>query len=432
MSPTTASRISRADTQIRIYRELFKTPHQALLNLHSRFGPISTLGVGRGRYVFMLGPEANDFVLSNSDLFSWHASFESLIVVNGATALLVSDGEQHQRRRQVLVPKFAQREVDGYTEQVRVAVDKVIDPWRPGQALDLSAELRKMVRRSTIAVLFGPRLTEDEARLGALIDRALVVVDRPQPLQRLQRLGLPSWRHAVGARRRIAHRVAAEVAHRRAHPDGADDVLSVLLGHRHVDGSGLTDTEIVDQVISVIAASYVTSSAAMSWVVHALLTEPGAWQRAKDGIDGPGWRYLDGLVSESLRLHPPVALLPRAVVAPFTYRGLRVPAGNRVLISPYVTHRIAHIWPEPDRFDPDRWDPDRPGHRKPGRHEYLPFGGGPHRCIGAGFAVTEMTVLVEQLLRRTVLRLDSVDATPVGLADMQPRSGPHATVLSVT
>jgi hypothetical protein len=97
------------------------------------------------------------------------------------------------------------------------------------------------------------------------------------------------------------------------------------------------------------------------------------------------------------------------VVEPFAYRGHRIAAGNRVLISPYVTHRIADLWPEPDRFDPYRWDPGRPGHRRPGRHEYLPFGGGPHRCLGAGFAVAEMTVLVEQLLRRTVLRLESVD-----------------------
>ena len=425
------SQMATSRGQLRTLVELTRKPHQALLNQYARFGAVSTLGVGRKRYVFMLGPDANDFVLSNSGLFSWRESFESLIVVNGGTALLVSDGAEHRRRRQVLVPKFVQNEVDGYTGRMRAAADAVIDGWRSGQRLDLSVELRTMVRRSTIAVLFGPRLTESEASLGALIDRALVVVDRPQPLQSLQRLGLPSWRHAVTARREVAHRVAMEVAHRRSNHDDADDVLTLLLAHQQSGGAGLTDTEVVDQVISVTAASYVTSSAAMSWVVHMLLSEPGVWQQAKNSLDEPGWRYVDGVVAESLRLHPPVALLPRVVVEPFTYQDFPVPAGNRVLISPYVTHRIADLWPDPDRFDPHRWDPDLPDHRRPGRHEYLPFGGGPHRCIGAGFAVAEMTVLVEQLLRRTELRLDSVDARPVGLADMQPRSGPHATVLSV-
>lgn len=185
-------------------------------------------------------------------------------------------------------------------------------------------------------------------------------------------------------------------------------------------------------MISVTAASYVTSSAAMSWTAQALVAEPGAWDLAAAGVGRAGWRYLDGLVSESLRLHPPVALPPRVVVEPFAYGDLDVPAGNRVLISPYVTHRIAALWPDPHRFDPYRWDPSAPGYRRPGRHEYLPFGGGPHRCIGARFAVAEMTVLAEQLLRRTRLRPDSVDATPVGLADMRPRSGPHATVVSIT
>jgi cytochrome P450 len=431
MSPMATSTLGWAAHQLRTLVELTRTPHQALLNQYERFGAVSTLGAGRRRYVFMMGPAANDFVLSNSGLFSWRESFESLVVVNGATALLVSDGAEHRRRRQVLVPKFAQNEVDGYTDRMRVAANAVIDRWRQGQRLDLSVELRTMVRRSTIAVLFGPRLTSHEAALGALIDRALVVVDRPQPLQSLQRLGSPSWRQAVSARRKVAQRVAMEVAHRRSHHDDADDVLTLLLAHQHCDRAGLTDTEVVDQVISVTAASYVTSSAAMSWVVHALLSEPGVWQQAKDSLDDPGWRYVDGVIAESLRLHPPVALLPRMVVEPFTYQDFSVPAGNRVLISPYVTHRIADLWPDPHRFDPHRWDPTRPGHRRPGRQEYLPFGGGPHRCIGAGFAVAEMTVLVEQLLRRTELRLDSVDATPVGLADMQPRSGPHATVLSL-
>jgi len=287
-----------------------------------------------------------------------------------------------------------------------------------------------MVRRGTIATLFGPRLTEDEDELGTLIDRALLVVDRPQPVQSLQRLGLPSWRQAVTGRREVARRVAAEVAHRRREP-GAPDLLTLLLDHQDPGRAGLTDTEVVDQVISVTAASYVTSSAAMSWVAHALLTEPGAWDLSRESVHDTGWRYLDGLIAESLRLHPPVALLPRVVVEPFTYQGLRVPAGNRVLISPYVTHRMAHIWPDPDRSDPHRWDPDHPGHRRPGRHEYLPFGGGPHRCLGANFALVELSVLVEQLLHRTELRLDSVDASPVGLADMRPRSGPHVTVRSI-
>jgi cytochrome P450 len=421
--------------QFRTFTELTFTPHRALLNQYRRYGSVSVLRNGRKRYVFMLGPDANDFVLSNSDLFSWHESFESLIVINGATALLVSDGAEHRRRRQVLVPKFAQRTVDGYTESIRAAADTVIDGWRRGQRLDLSRELRSMVRRSTIAVLFGPRLAAEEARLGALVDEVLVVVDRAEPLQTLQRWGLPSWRRAVRFRAAVARRVAEEVAHRlrpgAPAPDDGDDVLSLLLAHRAPDGAALTDTEIVDQVISVTAASYVTSSAAMTWIALALLDAPEAWRHCRDSIPDPGWRYLDGTVSEALRLHPPVALLPRAVVSGFEYGGLRVHAGNEVLISPFVTHRIGELFPDPERFDPHRWDPDRPEHRKPGRHEYFPFGGGPHRCLGAGFALAELTVLSEQLLRRTTLRLDDVDATPVGLADMQPRSGPHVTVLSV-
>lgn len=114
-----ATRTGRIAQRARTIRELVRTPHEALLNLHRTYGTVATVGAGRMRYAFLMGPEANDFVLSNSGLFSWHDSFESLIVVNGGTALLVSDGEQHRRRRQVLVPKFTHSEVAGYNGRMR-------------------------------------------------------------------------------------------------------------------------------------------------------------------------------------------------------------------------------------------------------------------------------------------------------------------------
>lgn len=109
-----------------------------------------------------------------------------------------------------------------------------------------------------------------------------------------------------------------------------------------------------------------------------------------------------------------------------------MPARSMLIFSPYVTHRLPELWPEPLRFNPTRWDPAGPEYRKPGPHEFLPFGGGPHRCLGDAFATTEMTVLLEeQLLARTALQVEAVDTRPVGLAAMRPRRGPYARILSV-
>jgi hypothetical protein len=243
----------------------------------------------------------------------------------------------------------------------------------------------------------------------------------------------------------VARRVAEEIAHRRdaaQTPTDTDrpDVLNLLVGTRDNDGPGLTDAEIVDQVISLIAAGYETTSAAMASATYAMLDDPHVWSRAAASVRSDGtqdgdddtWRFVDGVVSETLRLYPPGAISARGVAEPFTFMGTDVLVGQTVIFSPYVTHRLPELWPDPLRFRPERWDPSSPGFTRPGPHEYLPFGGGSHRCLGAAFATSEMTVLLESLLRRTTLRLDAVDPRPVGLAAMRPRRGPLAEVLTVS
>jgi cytochrome P450 len=435
-------RARRVIDQLRSTAELATDPHRGLPNLYRRFGPVCTLGVGPTRNVFLLGAEANRFVLGHSELFRWREAFDALVVVDGETALIVSDGADHQRRRRLVQPAFSRRRIDGYAQTMRTTADAAIDTWRPGQRVDLYQEFRRVIRRATIQVLFGQRLADDEPELGRLLQHALAVVERPPPWQQLQRFGTPAWRRATSARATVAGRVLAEVEHRRravgcgtgsaAADASRPDVLGLLVGSRDDDGSGLTDQEIADQVISLIAAGYETTSAAMAWAARALLTDRSVWRRARASLDrAVGWRYLDGVVSETLRLHPPAVISVRSVAEPFSFAGVEVAAGSRLVYSPYVTHRLPELWPDPLRFDPTRWDPDRAGHRTPGPHEFLPFGGGPHRCLGAAFATTELTVLLERLLQRVSSRLEPSDARPVGLAAMRPRSGPFARILAV-
>ncbi|MGH3903150.1 MAG: cytochrome P450 [Pseudonocardiaceae bacterium] len=405
--------------------EMVVDPHTGLENIYRRFGPVSTLGVGPFRYVYLLGPDANRFVIGHSELFGWREAFDPLAVVDGETALIVSDGADHQRRRRLVTPAFHRRHVDGYARTMRANVDAAIDSWGQGQVIDVYQELRRVIRRSTIEVLFGPRLAADEPELGRLLQHALAVVDRPPPWQQWQRLGTPAWRRAVAARQAVAQRSSIAAANP---DDERQDVLALLVGSQDEDGSGLTDVEIVDQVISLIAAGYETTSAAMGWAVHAALADPEVWQQAQDSITTPGWRYVDGVVSETLRLHPPAVISARKVVHPFEFVGERVSAGSLLIYSPYVTHRLPELWPQPLRFAPERWDPKRPGYHRPAPYEYLPFGGGTHRCLGSTFASTEMTVLLEELLGRTRLRLESVDPRPVSLTVMRPRRGPFALV----
>lgn len=438
----TGTRLVGAGGRARAAVLLARSPLAGMEEVYRRFGPVFPLRLGPLRYVYLLGPEANRFVFAHSDLFRWREAFEALVPVDGETALIVSDGEDHRRRRRLVAPAFGPRAVGGYARTMARNADAAIGSWRPGQEVDLYQEFRRVIRRSTIEVLFGDRLAADEAEIGTLLQTVLDVVSESPLRQRLGRLGLPSWRRAMAARAAVERRVRAEIEHRRRHPGGGDepDVLSALVASRDAEsGGGLTDTEIVDQVISLIAAGYETTSAAMAWTLGALLGDDELWrQAAADSAArsaGAGrdrdWSYLDGVVAEALRLHPPAAISARMAAERFEFAGNHVEAGSTLIFSPYVTHRLPELWPDPLRFDPLRWDPRRPGHHRPAPHEFLPFGGGPHRCLGAAFATLELTVLLERVVRRTRLRIVAFDPAPVTLAAMRPRRGPIATVQSV-
>ena len=423
---------------------LARDPYAGLQRMYHKNGPVSGFGFGPVKYVLMLGPEANAFVFANSGLFTWREAFDVLVPVNGATSLIVSDGEDHRRRRKLVQPAFHRRRIDGYVARMAANADELIDTWRPGQRVDVYAALRDLVRRSTVQLLFGPRLAADADVLGRRLQHALNAIDRPYSVLVLMRsLPNPAWRRVLAARAAVVTRVMREIAEREDDPEPHDDVLAMLMQSRDEDGGGLTDVELQDQVISLIAAGYETTSAALAWAVQAVLGDDTVRERARHEVrtvlgDGPltadalqRLTYLDNVVSETLRLYPPAVMSARKVATEFTFEGRRIPRGTMVLYSPYVTHRLPEVWPEPERFRPERWDPADPGHRAPTPATFLPFGGGPHRCIGAGFATTGIKVVLARLLHRVEAELTGGPARPTSITAMRPRRGIQVEITEV-
>jgi cytochrome P450 len=413
-------------------------PGELLLAGHRRRGQVLRFGP----YAYLLGPEANRFVLGHSELFRWREAFQGLVPVDGPTSLIVSDGDDHARRRRLVQPALHHRRIEQYLAVMVENADATLDTWRPGQVVDVYQQFRAAIRRSTIQSLFGRGLAGDEAFFGEQLQALLDLVDRvPAAVTWSRRLRTPGWRRAMAARDRVDERIHAEIGRVRAGDVAGDDhVLATLVHGRDEDGSGLSDPEVRDQVVSLIAAGYETTSAAMAWAVYLLLATPGCWERARAEVaDVLGDRvpakadlrrltYLDGVVHEALRLCPPAVVVPRWAAVDFTFDGRRIRAGTTVLYSPYVTHRLPGVWSEPLRFRPERWDPAQPDYRRPGPHEFLPFGGGPHRCIGSVLATTELTVMLARLVARTSLRLLPGRPRPTSLAAMRPRDGLPAVV----
>ena len=419
-------------------------PGEALLTLYRRRGPVINSGVGRHGYTYLLGADANKFVFANADAFSWRETFENLAIVDGPTALIVSDGADHQRRRSVIAPGLRHREIQNYVHTMASTIDTVIDGWRPGQRLDIYQEFRSAVRLSTAESLFGPRVAAHSDFLGAQLQPLLDLTHQlPQVMQMQRWAKTPAWRRAMTARARINDLIDAQIAEARSAPRPDDHMLTMLINGRGDEGYALSDNEIRDSVISLITAGYETTSGAMAWATHALLTVPGAWDAAADEVrrvcgdrppgadDLAALTYLNGVVHETLRLYPPGVISARKVMRDLRFDGHHIRAGRLLIFSAYVTHRIPEVWPEPTEFRPLRWDPGSPDYRKPAPHEFIPFSGGLHRCIGAVMATTEMTVMLARLVSRTRLRLPAQRIRAHNLAALSPRPGLTTEIVAV-
>ncbi|WP_285638656.1 cytochrome P450 [Lentzea sp. NBRC 102530] len=319
----------------------------------------------------------------------------------------MSDGEDHKRRRRFVQPALAHRQIASYVPVMRANAEATVAAWRAGEVVDAYQEFRRAIRRSTIHALFGEELAKESDFFGAHLQVLINLIDRnPAVVTLLRTLRAPAWRNAMRARRAVDARVYQAIEATRQ-GEAAGDVLTAL-----VQGDGLSDLEVRDQIVTLIAAGYETTSGAMAWTVFNLLRHNGVWERAREDDE-----FLANVVNETLRLYPPAVVSARVAAQGFEFAGKKIKQGTFLLYSPYVTHRSAAVFADPLTFDPDRWV------TKPAPHEFLPFGGGPHRCVGAGLATTELTVMVKVLLEQPKPELLPQRLTPTGLAAMRPKNG---------
>jgi hypothetical protein len=226
------------------------------------------------------------------------------------------------------------------------------------------------------------------------------------------------------------------MARRRDSGHAGGDVLGVLLG------SGLSDAEIRDQVVSLIAAGYDTTSAGVGWTVLELLRHPEQWQKAQaetarrlgngrlpEADDLRAMSHVAAVVKEAVRLWPPAPLSGRRATRSFPYAGYTIPKGSTVVFSPYVTHRDQQLWgKDADRYRPERWS-----EQEPEPFSFIPFGGTYRRCMGFALALTEIQVVITRLLQRTQLRLADAHRVVrgIGLSALRPEGGVSVVVEAV-
>ena len=200
--------------------------------------------------------------------------------------------------------------------------------------------------------------------------------------------------------------LAAEIAERRDDP--REDILSLLLAARFEDGEPMSDTEIRDQLLTLLLAGHETTATGLAWTFDLLVRHPPVLERLVAAVDGGESAYVRAVVTESLRLRPVVPLAGRRLNEPLRAGGHELPPGTDVTPAIWLAHTRADRYPEPFAFRPERFLDGAPS-----TYAWVPFGGGVRRCLGAAFAEMEMRVALEEVLRRRTLRAASARAERV-------------------
>lgn len=414
-------------------------------HMYGTYGPAVDVGYRFPlRMIYLFGPEANRLILHDqADNFRWGEAMSSLLPVNGPTALVVTDGEDHDRRRRLVQPAFAKRRVDANLDLIVDEADRMLAGWTPGRSLDAFAEGRSAVRRIAVRSLFGSRLGDEADHIGALLEPALEYVNS-NPASRLNiNLRFNGFAKSERARQAVDQIVQAEIDRRRA--EGVDeedaDILTALLAASDGDDA-LTDAEILDQIRSLIAAGYDTTSSGLSWLVYALGTNPAAFDALIEQVrDVVGDRAptiddlrqspaVDAVVRETLRLWPPGSVSVRTAVEPFECFGHTIEPGPLIVYSPYVTHRLPELWDDPTTFRPERWaSKDDGSGGEPVPYSYIPFGAGRRNCIGFTLATLELQVFAVRLAQRCRWRVDTDEPRSGAAASFAPHGGMPITIL---
>jgi cytochrome P450 len=367
-------------------------------------------GMDMGEYVFMVGPEANRFVLhTGREHFSHDLGWTPIIGDTLGKGLLNMDPPEHTRHRKMWNPAFASAAIEAYLPVIERVVAARTAAWPQRGEVDVYDEAREVTFDAAAAALAGftpgPQV-DDLRRLFYTLLHGFDPGNDNSFEAYLQR--------AMLARDELAGKLLALIAERRALPDDtrARDVVTTIVRARDEDGRPLRDDQILAHLNILLVAGHETTTTLSAWVLYLLATMPEQRERIEAELenllgstDAPltveairGMKLLDNFIKEAGRLYPPVINVPRGVVSEFTFGGYTIPAGTPVRLALGAGQLLPQVFADPQRFDPDRFAPPREEDRRT-PYALVTFGGGSRICIGVNFAQIETKALAAYVLR---------------------------------
>ncbi|MEL6363690.1 MAG: cytochrome P450 [Pseudomonadota bacterium] len=359
---------------------------------------------------------------------------KSDLMVNALEALIgdsifVSDGPKWRRQRAMIDPAFSRMRLALAFSSMQAAVDAyervLAERAASGEAFSLDLAMSELTADIICRTVFSVSLDTGVAR-DVFDDFTLFERDVAQV--KIWRLIVdPAWTKApqseqvLTACARIRRHLGTLIdTHTGDGADAYDDIASAVIAARDAEtGDPFTRDELIDQLGVFFLAGHETTASALTWALYVLATRPEFLARLREEVDGlaedgasmdavKSLNFVRAFFKEILRLYPPLTFMPRVANRAVTIGDRRLKKGALVMISPWTIGRHKDLWDHPDRFDPDRFSPEREKEIVPG--SYIPFGHGPHTCVGAGFAALESALILARLASRFDFEIEAPEA----------------------
>jgi len=369
------------------YRVIAPSRSAPMLMIHAAEDVRRVLATNRGNYVKGVG-------------------FDRVRILLG-DGLITSDGELWARQRAMMQPIFHRRIMANFASSIAASNDALLARWEASADQGLPVNVTEGMSTMTLDIVL-------RSIFGRDLDR-LVAETGSNPFDLVAQDSARDLRFAY--RFRSLNRLVAGLIERRRHEaEEHHDFVAMLMAARDGGtGAPMSERELINEIMTLIVAGHETTATGLTWTWYLLSQHPDAEARLHAELDALPERHplelaasgelpvARAVVDEALRLYPPVWVFTRRALEADTLGGFAVPAGTDVILPTYVIHRHPRYWHEPDAFRPERFAPG--GEGQGASFAYIPFGAGPRRCLGDGFAIYEMLANLSRFGRRFRLRM---------------------------
>jgi cytochrome P450 len=396
------------------------------------YGDLVQIKLGLERAIVVCHPELTHQILVDDRTFDKGGPLVDRGRELFGDSLAICRHAQHRRQRRLIQPAFHKTRLPRYASAMTARIAAITDRWEDGAVLDVRANMRAFTSHVAVATMFGATLSEAdlEQMLGDLSILLAGTFKRMLLPKAFSRIPIPGNRIYERSRQRLRDTLGQCIGEYRNTGTDHGDALSILLAAQDTDGN-FTDAEVIDQLVILFVGGSDTTANTLSWALDLLGHHPDVERRLHDEVDEVlGGRYATftdladlpwtaQIVTETLRLYPPVAMVTRTVTADAELGGHHIAEGSTLIYSALAVQHRPDLFARPEEFDPDRWTP--PGPDLP-RGALTPFGGGPRKCIGDGFGMTMATLALASIAAKWRLRtLPGTRVRPILRTFLAPR-----------